>query len=143
MSEYIAGRYGKCAEIGIGHFPDLALALAAKGVEVFATDIVPLTYEGLRVIIDDVTSPDISLFYGVDLIYSMRPPPELVFYMERLAASLSADLIVKPLSSEFVDGRESVRFGGTTFFEWSHGRLREEGRIGGEKDNLSCGGGDR
>jgi uncharacterized UPF0146 family protein len=121
MAEYIAGRYRKSAEIGIGHFPDLAFALIAKGAEVFATDIVPFSYKGLRVVIDDITRPDVSLFYGVDLICSMRPPPELVFYMDRLAARLSASLIVKPLSSEFIDGREAVRHGDTTFFEWSYG----------------------
>jgi uncharacterized UPF0146 family protein len=120
MAEYIGGRYARCAEIGIGHFPDLALALVAKGVEVFATDILPFAYEGLTVVIDDITAPDISLFYGIDLIYSMKPPPELVFYMERLAAGLSADLIVKPLSAEFIGGREAVRHGDTTFFEWRY-----------------------
>jgi uncharacterized UPF0146 family protein len=121
LVEYIANKYRRSAEIGIGHFPDLAFALIAKGAEVFATDIIPFSYKGLRVVVDDVTAPDISLFYGVDLIYSMRPPPELIFYMDRLAARLSAALIVKPLSSEFVDGRETVRHGDTTFFEWGYG----------------------
>lgn len=120
MAEYIAGRYRKSAEIGIGHFPDLAFALIDKGVEVFATDIIPFAYEGLRVVVDDVTMPDISLFHSVDLIYSMRPPPELVFHMEKLAERLSVDLIVRPLSSEFIDGREAVRHGDTTFFEWRY-----------------------
>jgi uncharacterized UPF0146 family protein len=120
MAEYIAGRHRKSVEIGIGHFPDLAFALIDRGADVFATDIVPFSYKGLRVFVDDVTRPDISLFRGVDLIYSMRPPPELVFYMDRLAARLSASLIVKPLSSEFIEGREAVRHGDTTFFEWSY-----------------------
>jgi uncharacterized protein len=120
LAEYIAGRYNRSAEIGIGHFPDLAFALVAEGADVFATDIIPFSYKGLKVIVDDVTKPDISLFYGVDLIYSMRPPPELIFYIDRLAARLSAALIIKPLSSEFVDGREAVRHGDTTFFEWGY-----------------------
>jgi uncharacterized UPF0146 family protein len=121
LAEYVAGRYERSAEIGIGHFPDLAFALAAKGVDVFATDIIPFCYEGLKVVVDDVTMPDISLFKGVDLIYSMRPPPELVYYMDRLAARLSAALIVKPLSSEFVEGRKVVRYGDAIFFEWGYG----------------------
>ena len=121
MAEYIAGRYNRSAEIGIGHFPDLAFALIDRGVRVFATDIIPFSYKGLRVVIDDITRPDISLFYGVDLIYSMRPPPELIFYMDRLAERLSASLIVKPLSSEFIDGRKAMRHGDTTFFEWGYG----------------------
>jgi uncharacterized UPF0146 family protein len=121
LAEYIAGRYQKSAEIGIGHFPDLALALARRGVDIFATDIIPFFYDGLKFVVDDVTKPDISLFYGVDLIYSMRPPPELVYYMDRLAARLSAAVIVKPLTSEFVEGRKVVRHGDTTFFEWGYG----------------------
>jgi len=121
LAEYIACRYGKSAEIGIGHFPELAYALIAKGVDVFATDIIPFCYEGLRFIVDDVTMPDVSLYDGVDLIYSMRPPPELIFHMDRLAARLCVSLIVKPLSAEFIDGREAVRHGDTTFFEWGYG----------------------
>jgi uncharacterized UPF0146 family protein len=120
LAEYIAGRYRKSVEIGIGHFPDLAFALVDRGADVFATDIDPFSYRGLKVVVDDVTRPDISLFKGVDLIYSMRPPPELVYYMARLAARLSAALIVKPLSSEFVEGRKVVRHGDTTFFEWGY-----------------------
>lgn len=120
LAEYIAARHRKGAEIGIGHFPDLAFALMRRGVEVFATDIIALSYEGLRMVVDDVTAPDVSLFYGVNLIYSMRPPPELIFYMDRLAQRLSVSLIVKPLSSEFIDGRRPVRYGDTTFFEWGY-----------------------
>jgi uncharacterized UPF0146 family protein len=90
-------------------------------VAVFATDITPFSYKGLRVVIDDITRPDISLFYGVDLIYSMRPPPELIFYIDRLAVYLSVAVIVKPLFSEFIDGRKAVRYGDTTFFEWGYG----------------------
>jgi uncharacterized UPF0146 family protein len=119
LAGYIAARYRRCAEIGIGHSPDIALALAARGAEVFATDIVPCSHEGVRVVVVDVTAPDVSLFEGVDLVYSMRPPPELVFYMDRLAKRLSASVIVKPLSSEFIEGRKLVRYGDTTFFEWS------------------------
>jgi len=121
LAGYIAGRYKRSAEIGIGHFPDLAFALRDRGVRVFGTDIFPFSYKGLRFVIDDITRPDISLFYDVDLIYSMRPPPEIVYYMDRLAKRLSASVIVKPLSSEFVEGRKIVRHENTTFFEWSYG----------------------
>ena len=121
LAGYIAGRYKRSAEIGIGHFPDLAFALRDRGVRVFGTDIFPFSYKGLRFFIDDITRPDISLFYDVDLIYSMRPPPEIVYYMDRLAKRLSASVIVKPLSSEFVEGRKIVRHENTTFFEWSYG----------------------
>ncbi|MES0350114.1 MAG: UPF0146 family protein [Desulfobacteria bacterium] len=117
LVDYIAIHYRCVAEAGIGHFPDVALALAKKTHLAFATDIKPLEHCGLRVIHDDVTEPDWSLYAGLDLIYSLRPPPELVLYMKRLARSLSADLIVKPLASEHPGG-QLTRHGTSTFFLW-------------------------
>lgn len=101
LSEYIVSRYRNAVEIGIGHFPDIAFNLLVRGVRVFATDITQFHYEGLMVIVDDITEPDIPIYKGSDLIYSIRPPMELVPYMKKLAQFLSADLIVKSLSSEY------------------------------------------
>lgn len=117
MVGYIAGRYRSAVEVGIGYFPGVALALLGRGVRVFATDIQLLRHNGLDVIIDDVTAPDIPLYETAALVYSLRPPPELVPYMLRLAGALSADLIVMPLSSEHTGGR-LMRHGNTTFFLW-------------------------
>ena len=93
--------------------------LAGVGVRVFATDIRPFQHQGLKVLVDDITQPDVSLYTGVDLIYSLRPPSELVPYMERLAREVEATLIVKSLASEYLGGQLSRR-GNTTFFLWSH-----------------------
>lgn len=106
LVNFVAGRYGNAVEIGIGHFPDVAFALKGRGLKVFATDIKPFKYDGLKVIVDDVTDPDMSFYGGIDLIYSMRPPPELIPYMMRLAETVSADLIIKPLSSEYPERME-------------------------------------
>jgi uncharacterized UPF0146 family protein len=116
---YIAGRYSQTVEIGIGHFPDVAFALLERGVRVFATDIRPFHYSGLKVIVDDITKPDISQYTGVELLYSLRPPPELVPYMVRLARTLSTDLIVRPLDSEY-SGGNVIRQGNTIFLLWSY-----------------------
>jgi uncharacterized UPF0146 family protein len=115
---YIAGRYPSAAEVGIGNFPGVALALLGRGVRVIATDLRPLRHNGLRVVVDDVTAPDIRLYGAAKVLYSLRPPPELVPYMLRLAGVLPADLIVMPLSSEHLGGR-LVRHGNTTFLLWS------------------------
>lgn len=118
---YIAGKYGNVVEIGIGHFPDIAFALLEKGVRVFATDVRPFKYIGLKVIADDIMEPDISAYTAIDLIYSLRPPPELVTHMVQLARKLSADLIIKPLASESEHpGGQLIRHGNTTFFLWSY-----------------------
>lgn len=116
LVDFIAGRYSNAAEVGIGLSPDIAFALLRKGIRVFATDILQFHYRGLKVVIDDITLPDVSLYRGTDLIYSMRPPPELIPYMKRLASMVSADLILKPLSDEYIDGWQLMQNGNVTFF---------------------------
>ena len=119
LVEYITYRYNRVVEIGIGHFPRAALLLLQNNVRVFATDIKPLRYKGVKVIMDDITEPDLSIYDGLDLIYSLRPPPELIPYMISLSRKLSADLIIKPLSSEHCEG-QLVCYKNTSFFLWSH-----------------------
>jgi uncharacterized UPF0146 family protein len=119
LVNYITGRYCNVVEIGIGHFPDVAFALLQQGVRIFATDIRPFHYSGLKVIMDDIVEPDLSVYPALDLIYSLRPPSELVPYMVRFAKRLSTDLIIKPLSSEYPEG-QLIRHGYTTFFLWNN-----------------------
>jgi len=119
LVDYISGTYWDSAEIGIGHFPDVAFALIQKGVKVFATDVRQFQYDGLSVILDDITEPDFSLYSSVDLIYSLRPPPELIPYIIRLAKAVSADVIVKPLTSDYLGGK-MIRNANTTFFFWEY-----------------------
>lgn len=119
LVNYIAGKYVHAAEIGIGHSPDVAFALMKKGIRVFATDVRPFQYNGLKVVMDDITVPAISVYTDIDILYSLRPPPELVPYMVRLARTLSSDLIVKSLASEYPDG-QLINHGNTTFFLWNY-----------------------
>jgi uncharacterized UPF0146 family protein len=105
-------------EIGIGLFPDVAFALQRKGVKVFATDILPFYYEGLNIIKDDIMEPDFSLYSSVELVYSLRPPSELILFMLRLAKKIKADLIIKPLHSEYPEGK-LMCYENTNFFFWS------------------------
>jgi uncharacterized UPF0146 family protein len=116
LVDFIADRYRKPVEIGIGHFPDVAFALRMRGISVFATDIRPFCYQGIPVFFDDITSPDLSLYEGTELLYSLRPPPELIPYMKGLAKKISADLIIKPLSSEHPQDLDIILQGDTTFF---------------------------
>lgn len=120
LAGYMAARYRKAAEIGIGACPDVALALAGFGLRVFATDVMPYRHQGLAVVIDDVTAPDVTLYEGVEVIYSVRPPPELVPYLKQLCEKVSADLIVKPLSGEFPSGGRLTGSGNAGFFLWAH-----------------------
>ncbi len=119
LVDYICSRYRYGAEIGVGHFPDIALALARRGIGIFASDIKLFSHEGLEVVVDDITQPDLWLYVRLDFIYSVRPPLELVPYMVRLGKAVSADLLVKPLASEYPGG-ELIRVANTTFFLWNH-----------------------
>jgi len=119
LVEFISCRYNRAVEIGIGHYPGVALHLSQNNIRVFATDIKAFRYRGIKVITDDITEPDFSLYDGLDLIYSLRPPPELVPYMIRLSHRLPTDLIIKPLSSEHCGG-QLVCYKNTSFFLWSH-----------------------
>lgn len=116
LIDFIAERYTNAAEIGIGLFPDVALALQKRGVKVFATDIRPYVHNGLDVFLDDITGPDLSLYDGIDVLYSMRTPAELFPYMTVLAKTISADAIVKPLSSEYPEGWKFIKNRNTAFF---------------------------
>jgi len=117
LVDYVSSRYGTVAEIGIGGFPDVAMALTWRGLCVLATDTRRFSYQGLQFFVDDITAPEANRYRGVELLYALRPPPELVPYMATLARALPADLIVKPLASDHV-GRRLTRYGGTTFFLW-------------------------
>lgn len=108
------------AEIGIGNFPDVALALKERGVKIFATDIRPYVYDGIDVFIDDVTDLSLSLYRGTDLIYSMRTPAELVPSIEILAGRVSADALIRPLTSEFPEGWKLMKYGNSAFFMVNH-----------------------
>lgn len=119
LVDYIADRYHNAVEIGIGCFPDIAFQLIQKGLKIFATDIKPYYYKGIKVIVDDVTDPMFFLYKDIDLVYSMRAPTELVPYMINLAQKIPADLIVKPLSSEYLNGK-LFSYENTTFFIWEY-----------------------
>ena len=116
LVDFIARRYGAAAEIGIGLFPDVAHALVKRGLRVFASDIRPIHYDDVEVIVDDIMDPHVSLYEGIGLIYSMRPPPELVPYMKRLSEMVRADLIIKPLASDYVEDLTPIRSEDTVFF---------------------------
>ncbi len=103
--------------MGIGNYAKVALALKARGLSVLATDINPRAV-GLPVELDDVRAPRLALYLSAQAIYSVRPPPELMPPLKRLAELLAVDLIVKPLASEPVDGF-LITEAGTFFYLFS------------------------
>lgn len=125
IAEYIAKNYPsaeKIIEVGVGKMPDVALELSRllSGCEVILTDVVEPapSLTGVKFVRDDITEPTLSVYEGAALIYAMRPPPELQPYLLRLARTVGADLLIKPLAGESVllKGWKLVNYKQITFY---------------------------
>ncbi len=118
IADYIARNYsGKVVEIGIGYYWKVAKELKRRGFEVVVTDRKPIPVSDLKFHIDDVTQPDLRIYRGASLIYSIRPPPELVTYILRVSKSVGADCLIRPFGNEFFNGK-LVNYRGERFYVW-------------------------
>jgi uncharacterized UPF0146 family protein len=99
---YIAPRYRRAVEIGVGANFEVARALIAEGIEVTCMDIHPQTppLPGIRFVRDDIFHPAESLYRETDLIYSVRPGLEMIPPMVDLARCRDTDLLVYHLGNE-------------------------------------------
>lgn len=101
IGAWIASRYRSVAEVGAGNNLIAAGVLRDSGVKVFCTDIQrPRIVPDVPFFIDDVFSPDTSLYRDVELIYSIRPGEEMMPALIRLARDLDHDLMVYHLGFE-------------------------------------------
>ncbi len=125
LIDYLSRRYRRVVEVGIGTYPRVACALRDRGLTVTATDINPRTEE-VPVVRDDLWEPRLEVYLKAQAIYAIRPPPELVPPLKKLARRLAVDLIVKPLAGEPCDGH-LVSTAGSFFY------LYPTGRSGGKK----------
>lgn len=92
------GRQVKIAEVAVGKFDLIADMLSERdNITLIKTDIDP---KDDTVIKDDITKPDLELYRGSDIIYSIRPPSELHPYLVDLALKTGSQLIIKPLTNE-------------------------------------------
>ncbi|MDD1653475.1 MAG: hypothetical protein LUQ64_02900 [Methanomicrobiales archaeon] len=112
IGEYIAARYHRVVEVGIGNAPEAARVIAAAGGDVTATDVRPSPADGIRVIRDDIFTPTEDLYRDTDLIYAIRPGEEMVPPLLALAQRVNADLLVYHLGNEiYGNGGEIVDCG--------------------------------
>lgn len=97
----LLARYDRLVEVGIGHNTDLAAALAARGVAVIATDVVPREVpKGVEFVRDDVTDPDRAIYEDAEAIYAQRLPPELQRPTWELARSVGVPLYFTTLGGD-------------------------------------------
>ncbi|WEU39648.1 MAG: hypothetical protein OdinLCB4_003955 [Candidatus Odinarchaeum yellowstonii] len=99
----------KIIEVGVGFYPDIALRLkklypyteillvdTSLNVQKFISE-----KTDLKIILDDVTKPNLEFYYNTDLIYSIRPPIEIIKHLLEIARKVNSALIIRCLSTEF------------------------------------------
>ncbi|PKL65338.1 MAG: hypothetical protein CVV32_04955 [Methanomicrobiales archaeon HGW-Methanomicrobiales-3] len=113
VAGYLAGRYMRAVEAGIGRNTVAAEMLAEKGLLLRCTDIREQELpQQLLYARDDLFSPDLSLYTGADVIYSIRPAIEMVPPLVDIARAVNCDLVVYHLGFEqYDDGGEIIDCG--------------------------------
>ena len=113
IGEYIAKHYTDTVEVGIGKNTEVARILLNAGIRVRSTDVKECGVPGwLCFTIDDVFSPDTSLYKGADIIYAIRPAVEMIHPLIALARTINCDLIVYHLGFEsYGNGGEKIDCG--------------------------------
>jgi hypothetical protein len=113
VGRYIADNYARAAEVGIGGNTDAAQILAGAGKLLCTTDIKKISATDAPAFrADDVFSPDISLYRGADVIYSIRPAIEMIPPLITLAEKVNCDLVVYHLGFEvYGNGGERIDCG--------------------------------
>ncbi len=105
LAEFIISHYpagARVVEVGVGRHPDVALLLKDT-FDLICTDVTDPGTPGLRFVRDDIYKPDLSLYQGAVLVYSIRPPTDMWVSIAGVASAAGADLIIRPFSSEHVD----------------------------------------
>jgi uncharacterized UPF0146 family protein len=112
IASYIVANYQKArkiVEIGVGNLPLIAVEIKKRlpTTLLLVVDVNPITlediarkYPGLVTVIDDVFNPDVSIYYNADLIYSVRPPAEMLLPLLKIAKQVKTDLIIRPTADE-------------------------------------------
>jgi len=77
LTDSLAG-YDRVVEVGVGTRHEVAAALAARGADVTATDVVERDVpDAVQFVRDDVTDPDRAVYEGAGAVYALNLPPEL------------------------------------------------------------------
>jgi uncharacterized UPF0146 family protein len=108
FTDYIGRNYDhahKIVEVGVGTFSEVAQDLENLNFNIIMTDIIPSP----DIIQDDICHPDLKIYKGAELIYSIRPPEELHPCLVKVARDVESDLIIKPLSTDSINSKEKFK----------------------------------
>lgn len=102
---FLAERHpkGKFVEIGVGFNFKVALRLKNLGRKVLVIDWNPEAVKkaqelGLEAYVDNVFSPSLEIYRGAVAIYSIRPTPEIIRPILKLAQLLKIPVYILPFS---------------------------------------------
>ena len=88
----------KIVEIGAGKFQIISKNLSEnENIDIVMTDI---DSANENIIKDDVFNPNMSIYNGADILFSIRPPAELQEAIMKIRDEVNATLIIKPLFNE-------------------------------------------
>ena len=91
-------RKTKIVEIGAGKFQTISKNLSEnENIDIIMTDIDPANE---NIIKDDVFNPNMDIYKGTDILFSIRPPAELQEAIMKIRDDVNATLIIKPLFNE-------------------------------------------
>jgi len=119
FTQYIINNYAdadKIVEVGTGKFYKVASILQNNlKTSIVMTDIKPSCN---KIIQDDICNPNLKIYKGSSLIYSVRPEPELQPCIIEVAEMVGADIIIKPFSTEFINSNKMklVNYKKATFY---------------------------
>ena len=92
------GKKTKIVEIGAGKFQTISNNLSEnENIDIVMTDIDPANE---NIVKDDVFNPDMTIYEGADILFSIRPPAELQEAIMKIRDEVNATLIIKPLFNE-------------------------------------------
>jgi len=91
--------------VGRSPYTLLQLRFLLPNAEIIATDIDPeavreLSEMGVKSLVDDIFEPNERIYEGADLIYSIRPPSEIIPRLAELGSRIGADILIIPLSED-------------------------------------------
>jgi len=93
----LKNKESKIIEVGIGKERAVYDELKRAKARIIAVDIDITSEEFVK---DDITKPNVEIYKGSEIIYSIRPPPELYPFLREIAKKVKALLIIKPLATD-------------------------------------------
>lgn len=130
FAHFIAEKSGgkRAIEIGVGFQLSVALRLRELGYDVTVVDWNEDALEnarkaGLKAVRDDVFNPRIEVYRGADVVYSVRPTPEIVGPILNIGRLLKKPVYILPFTGDPVPaGTRLVNYRGLAIYVYNPAR---------------------